>query len=104
MRAEENEAGEEEEEEGEFEKNKAHESSPSPLDNSLSPTTSTLLSLTQKKINKTSARYCRAFRFQTTFPTLGPCDVTFTSVAGHLFELDFVGEARFWRGVDPASL
>ena len=24
--------------------------------------------------------------------------------AGHLFELDFVGEARSWRGVDPASL
>lgn len=69
-----------------------------------SPRPRPLLSFIIKKNIKNSARYCRAFRFQTTFPSLGPCDVTFTSVAGHLFELDFVGEARSWRGVDPASL
>lgn len=51
-----------------------------------------------------SARYCRLYRLQTTLPTLGPCDIAFTAVAGHMTELDFTGAAKAWRGVDPASL
>jgi len=51
-----------------------------------------------------SAQYCRAYRFSTTLPTLGPCDITFTCVAGHMTELDFPPTHKGWRSVDPASL
>ena len=32
------------------------------------------------------------------------CDMVFTSVAGHLMELEFEDGYRRWRGVDPADL
>ena len=33
-----------------------------------------------------------------------PCDMAFTSVAGHLMELEFPDAYRRWKGVDPVEL
>ena len=41
------------------------------------------------------------------FPyTIGgqPCDMVFTSVSGHLMEMDFEDAYRKWHGVNPVEL
>jgi DNA topoisomerase-3 len=50
-----------------------------------------------------SATYCRNFRFPF---TLGgrPADMLFSSVAGHLMELEFAAPFSSWRGCRPGDL
>lgn len=50
-----------------------------------------------------SARYNPVAEFQYQIGGQA-CDMVFTSVAGHLMELEFEDGYRRWRGVDPVDL
>ena len=48
--------------------------------------------------------YIKNYCFAYTFPTWGPCEVTMTSVAGHLTSHDFAAQFRGWKSCDPSAL
>ena len=50
-----------------------------------------------------SSNYNPLFRFQYNINGT-PCDMVFTSVAGHLLELDFEPQYKKWRGCSPVEL
>ncbi|WPH01340.1 Hypothetical protein R9X50_00418100 [Acrodontium crateriforme] len=49
-------------------------------------------------------QYVKNYLFHYNFPTWGPCDVTMTSVLGHLMSQDFEAAYRPWRSCDPSAL
>ena len=56
---------------------------------------------------QTSARglaWLKNYEFQYTFPTWGACNVTMTSVAGHLQSQDFEDRYRSWNSCPPEAL
>ena len=59
---------------------------------------------TRLDVGHTPNQYIKNYKFNSRFPEWGDCEVIFTSVAGHLTEVDF-GEAwRRWHSCAPASL
>ncbi|KAF2172435.1 hypothetical protein M409DRAFT_17668 [Zasmidium cellare ATCC 36951] len=48
--------------------------------------------------------YTKNYVFQYNFPTWGPCEVTMTSVRGHLMENDFEAQYKNWNNSDPVVL
>lgn len=48
--------------------------------------------------------YTKNYQFHYNFPTWGQCEVTMTSVAGHLLSHDFDSQYRNWRSCDPSAL
>lgn len=51
-----------------------------------------------------SIGWLKNYEFEYTFPTWGHCNVTFTSVAGHLQAIDFDSNYRNWHSCDPDFL
>lgn len=61
--------------------------------------------LSQHVSNRATAnKYTRNYDCTFTFPGWGQCDVTVTSVAGHLFSTDFPQQYRSWHSCTPAEL
>jgi len=56
------------------------------------------------QIRETRNKYVKNYNFTSRFPEWGHCEVVFTSVAGHLTELDFDGQWRKWTDCSPGSL
>ncbi|QIW96306.1 hypothetical protein AMS68_001824 [Peltaster fructicola] len=54
--------------------------------------------------NVPNAKYNKNYSFQYTFPRWGQCEVTMTSVSGHILSQDFNERYRRWHGCDPADL
>ena len=52
----------------------------------------------------TRIRFIKNYKFTTRLPDWGDCDVTFTSVAGHLTETDFDEHHRKWTQCAPVAL
>lgn len=52
----------------------------------------------------TRNQYTRNYDCSFTFPEWGPCNVTVTSVAGHLFSTDFTEQHKKWYSCAPADL
>ncbi|KAK3639230.1 DNA topoisomerase [Elasticomyces elasticus] len=48
--------------------------------------------------------YVKNYEFQYNFPAWGACDVTMTSVSGHLTGLDFDPRYKKWTSCDPSEL
>ncbi|GAB7357976.1 hypothetical protein MBLNU230_g0143t1 [Neophaeotheca triangularis] len=48
--------------------------------------------------------YQKNYEFHYNFQTWGQCDVTMTSVSGHLLGQDFASQYRGWRSCDPSVL
>ncbi|KAK4634893.1 DNA topoisomerase 3 [Fulvia fulva] len=48
--------------------------------------------------------YIKNYEFQYNFPQWGLCDVTMTSVTGHMMEQDFDSQHRGWYSCDPSAL
>ena len=48
--------------------------------------------------------YVKNYTFPYVFPTWGQCDVTMTSVLGHLLSHDFEARYRAWESCDPGQL
>lgn len=44
------------------------------------------------------------YNFQYNFPRWGECEVTMTSVLGHLYSQDFGPDCRSWNSCDPSAL
>jgi DNA topoisomerase III len=55
-------------------------------------------------IGNTANKYIKNYKFQARFPDWGDCEVVFTSVTGHLTEVDFGDAWRKWNSCQPASL
>lgn len=53
---------------------------------------------------ETRNKYTRNYDCSFTFPTWGSCEVTVTSVAGHLFSTDFTESHAKWHSCAPADL
>lgn len=53
---------------------------------------------------ETRNKYTRNYDCTFTFPGWGGCDVTVTSVAGHLFSTDFTAQYVKWGSCAPADL
>ncbi len=51
-----------------------------------------------------SAQYNPIWEFGYTIPGAGPCDMVFTSVAGHLMALDFPDHLKKWGSCAPLEL
>ena len=49
-------------------------------------------------------QFIKNYCFQYNFPTWGPCDVTMTSVAGHLVSQDFEARYKSWKSCEPSAL
>lgn len=49
-------------------------------------------------------QYVKNYQFKYNFPAWGNCDVTMTSVVGHLTGLDFPQQFRGWTSTPPANL
>lgn len=49
-------------------------------------------------------RFVKNYKFTFNFPAWGNCDVTMTSVLGHLTGLDFPQQFRGWTSTPPANL
>jgi DNA topoisomerase-3 len=58
----------------------------------------------QVNVSNTTITYIKNYRFSTRLPEWGECDVTFTSVAGHLMEADFEPQYKKWNQIPPSSL
>jgi len=56
------------------------------------------------QVDETRNKYIKNYKFTSRFPEWGDCEVVFTSVTGHLTELDFDVQWRKWNGCPPASL
>lgn len=50
------------------------------------------------------AKYTKNYTFPYQFPTWGRCEVTMTSVLGHLVSQDFDSQYKNWNDCDPISL
>ncbi|KAK4541428.1 hypothetical protein LTR36_008029 [Oleoguttula mirabilis] len=48
--------------------------------------------------------YVKNYEFSYNFPTWGQCNVTMTSVLGHLLSHDFDAQYKSWRSCDPSAL
>ncbi|KAF2207517.1 hypothetical protein CERZMDRAFT_115193 [Cercospora zeae-maydis SCOH1-5] len=48
--------------------------------------------------------YVKNYEFSFNFPAWGPCEVTMTSVLGHLMESDFGPQYKNWYSQDPSAL
>ena len=48
--------------------------------------------------------FVKNYQFSYNFPTWGNCDVTMTSVAGHLLSHDFDSQYKSWRSCEPSAL
>lgn len=48
--------------------------------------------------------YVKNYDFNYNFPTWGQCNVTMTSVLGHLLSHEFEGQYRNWSSCDPSAL
>ncbi len=59
---------------------------------------------TRLQIYETRNKYIKNYKFTSRFPEWGDCEVVFTSVTGHLTELDFDEQWRKWTSCPPASL
>jgi DNA topoisomerase III len=55
-------------------------------------------------ITGTANRYIKNYKFTYRLPEWGQCDVIFTSVAGHLTEIDFDAQWRKWNQCNPVAL
>lgn len=58
----------------------------------------------QVRSRETSNKYTRNYDCSFTFPDWGPCSVTITSVAGHLFSTDFTAQHAKWGSCAPSDL
>ena len=59
----------------------------------------------QNVSNRTTRnQYTRNYDCQFTFPGWGSCNVTVTSVAGHLYSTDFTEQYKSWHSCSPADL
>jgi DNA topoisomerase-3 len=56
------------------------------------------------EIGNTQNKYIKNYKFNSRFPEWGDCEVVFTSVTGHLTEVDFGDAWRKWNSCQPASL
>ncbi|KAH9843369.1 hypothetical protein Tdes44962_MAKER07438 [Teratosphaeria destructans] len=54
--------------------------------------------------NVQSNHYVKNYDFSYTFPQWGPCNVTMTSVLGHLTSHDFDPQYKGWTSCDPSAL
>ncbi|PPJ59249.1 hypothetical protein CBER1_05328 [Cercospora berteroae] len=52
----------------------------------------------------TGNQYVKNYEFSFNFPGWGPCEVTMTSVLGHLMEADFGPQYKSWHSQDPSAL
>jgi DNA topoisomerase III len=52
----------------------------------------------------TTVTYIKNYRFSARIADWGDCDVTFTSVAGHLTENDFDEQYKKWTQCSPVAL
>lgn len=59
---------------------------------------------TRLEVGETRNKYIKNYKFTSRFPEWGDCDVVFTSVTGHLTELDFGEPWRKWTACVPAAL
>ena len=59
---------------------------------------------TRLQVHQTANKYVKNYKFTSRFPEWGDCEVVFTSVAGHLTELDFERHWRKWTDCPPAAL
>ncbi|KAI7303009.1 hypothetical protein KC315_g15860, partial [Hortaea werneckii] len=48
--------------------------------------------------------YVKNYDFNYNFPAWGPCQVTVTSVSGHLLSNDFASQYRKWTSCEPSEL
>ncbi|KAK5108740.1 hypothetical protein LTR62_007887 [Meristemomyces frigidus] len=58
----------------------------------------------QVNTHNTGNRYVKNYVFQYNFPAWGECEVTMTSVLGHLVSRDFESRYNNWRACDPSAL
>lgn len=54
--------------------------------------------------NVRGSQYVKNYEFTYHFPAWGSCEVTMTSVLGHLTGLDFDQRYKHWRSCPPSQL
>lgn len=70
---------------------------------SIAKEVSRILSGGNVRVRNSNSKYVKYFDFSFTFPELGTCDVTMTSVLGHVTKVDF--DAQYaWRACHPGRL
>ena len=55
-------------------------------------------------MSDTRNKFIKNYKFTSRFPEWGECDVVFTSVLGHLTEIDFDAQWRQWQQCPPVAL
>lgn len=71
--------------------------------NSCPPTTTVVATPSMSVLDPFRARYNPIWEFAYTIQGT-PCDMVFTSVAGHLMELDFTQQHKRWHSCSPLEL
>jgi DNA topoisomerase III len=71
---------------------------------SIAKAVSQILAGGRLNVAATGITYIKNYRFTCRFPEWGECDVVFTSVAGHLTEVEFDAQWQNWRQCAPATL
>jgi DNA topoisomerase III len=71
---------------------------------SIAKAVSQILSGGRLDVSGTGNNFIKNYKFSSRFPEWGECDVVFTSVAGHLTEVDFDNQWRKWTQCAPVSL
>jgi len=71
---------------------------------SIAKAVSLILSGGRYNTSDTRNKYIKNYKFTSRFPEWGECEVVFTSVSGHLTEIDFDALWRKWDTCSPAAL
>jgi DNA topoisomerase III len=71
---------------------------------SIAKAVSQILSGGRLNVHNTGNKYIKNHKFTSRFPEWGECEVVFTSVLGHLTEIDFDSPWRKWNTCSPDAL
>jgi DNA topoisomerase-3 len=72
--------------------------------NDVSKNVSNILGKGSVRMRNGFSKYNKIYEFSVQIPNLGTCDMTMTSVCGHLFNYDFDSNHRKWNDCEPKQL